>query len=291
MEFNTRNYDCALCSSNSTKQLLVKQGFSIVQCRNCSFVYVNPRIDDDQLITIYEHNYFKNKDYGYVGYEQEKRLRIKNFEKWLNDAQIFLPAITAVNALDVGCAAGYCLDVMEARGWHAAGLELDEGICDNLSKERKTVYHSSLENFKTKLKYQVITLFDVIEHIPNIDAAFKKLNDLLEVDGIVIMVTPNHDSLQRRLFSKNWFQYKPIEHIQYFTIKSLGVFAKRNNLQIIYHAKCGQYADVDFLINRLKYYRFSFLAKIFDRLFKLANLKNRFFYTDTGSLFVIFKKI
>ncbi len=291
MEFNTKNYDCALCNSNSTKQLLVKQGFSIVQCSNCSFVYVNPRIDDDQLITIYEHNYFINKDYGYVGYEQEKRLRIKNFEKWLNDAQGFMSSIAPINALDVGCAAGYCLDVMEAKGWQAEGLELDEDICDSLIKGGKIAHHSSLDNFKTKLKYQVITLFDVIEHIPNIDAAFKKLSNLLEVNGIVIMVTPNYDSLQRRLFSKNWFQYKPIEHIQYFTIKSLGAFAKRNNLQIIYHAKCGQYADVDFLTNRLRYYRFSFLAKIFDRVFKLVNLKEHFLYTDTGSLFVIFKKI
>jgi 2-polyprenyl-3-methyl-5-hydroxy-6-metoxy-1,4-benzoquinol methylase len=290
MEFNTKNYDCALCNNNNTKQLLVKQGFSIVQCSNCSFVYVNPRLEDEQLATIYEHNYFKNKDYGYVGYEQEKRLRIRNFEKWLNDAEGFLSANALVNALDVGCAAGYCLDVMEARGWHSEGLELDEDICENLKKAGKIACHSSLENFKTKRKYQVITLFDVIEHIPNIDGAFKKLNNLLDVNGIIIMVTPNHDSLQRRAFGKKWFQYKPIEHIQYFTIRGLNVFAKRNNLQIVHHAKCGQYADTDFLTNRLKYYRFSFLQKIFDRALKLVNLSNRFFYVDTGSLLVIFKK-
>lgn len=291
MEFTTQEYPCSLCNSNTTKPLVVKSGFSIVQCVECNFVYVNPRITNEQLKDIYSHNYFKNKDYGYVGYEQEKRLRVKNFERWLKMATSFMFAGKQVNALDVGCAAGYCLNVMKAKGWDAEGLELDAEMFINLENDSQIVYNRSLDNFESKHKFHVITLFDVIEHIPDIDAAFKQLNNLLNAEGIVIMVTPNHNSLQRKIFGKRWFQYKPIEHIQYFTLQSITAFAGRNNLQIIHSSTCGQYADTHFLVTRLKYYHFEFFSKLFDKIFHLLNLKNRFFYIDTGSLFVVLKKM
>jgi 2-polyprenyl-3-methyl-5-hydroxy-6-metoxy-1,4-benzoquinol methylase len=110
--------------------------------------------------------------------------------------------VKPIKALDVGCAAGYCLEVMKAKGWNVEGLELDEEMCNSLVNAGETIYHSSLESFENYGKYHVITLFDVIEHIPNVDVAFKKLNNLIDKDGIIIMVTPNHNSLQRRIFSK-----------------------------------------------------------------------------------------
>ena len=290
MEFEIKNYDCPVCKKNEHRLLLQKQGFDIVRCRSCKFVYVNPRVSDKNLAAIYQHNYFKNKDYGYTGYEQEKRLRVKNFEHWLIDAEPFLIKDMPVTALDVGCAAGYCIDVMKNKGWSAEGLELDEEMCDSLKAREYVVSKTALEDFTTESKYTIITLFDVIEHIPNIDTAFAKLNYLLKKDGIVVMVTPNQNSLQRKIFGRKWFQYKPVEHIQYFDKKSLRIFGERNNLEMIFHKPCGQYADTEFITNRLSYYNFPFLLKWFNKLFQLLQLKNKFFYINTGSLFVVFKK-
>jgi 2-polyprenyl-3-methyl-5-hydroxy-6-metoxy-1,4-benzoquinol methylase len=246
-------------------------------------------VENKQLNAIYHHSYFKNKDYGYAGYEQEKKLRLKNFERWLNDAADFIPQKTSLFSLDIGCAAGYCLDVMKDKGWITKGLELDEEMCQILQKGGYDISETEIENFETDQKFSVITLFDVIEHIPNLDATFSKFNSLLEKEGVVIIVTPDYNSFQRKLFGKAWFQYKPIEHIQYFDANTLKAFAERNGLEIIYKKKCGQYADTNFLINRLNYYHFTFFAKTFDRSFKFLRLKNSYFYTDTGSLFVILK--
>lgn len=290
MEFTLKNYCCSLCGKEKTKLLLSKQGLSVVKCGNCGFVYVNPRVENEQLTSIYRHNYFKNKDYGYVGYEQEKRLRVKNFERWLKDAEAHITTNTPVYSLDVGCAAGYCLELMKKKGWKANGLELDEEMCIELQKNGYEISRSLLVDFNSGNKFSVITLFDVIEHIPDIDKSFTKLNSLLTPDGVVIMVTPNYKSFQRKLFGKRWFQYKPIEHIQYFDKHSLNAFAERNGLQIVYQANCGQYADTQFLLNRLNYYRFSFLSKLFNKIFGILRLKDKFFYTDTGSLYIILKR-
>ncbi|MEP6675114.1 MAG: class I SAM-dependent methyltransferase [Ferruginibacter sp.] len=290
MEFKLRSYPCPCCKEQDTKKLLMKQGFAIVKCSNCNFVFVNPRVADEELAFIYSHNYFQNKDYGYVSYEQEKRLRIKNFERWLKDAQPFLPPGKPVTALDVGCAAGYCLEVMKNNNWTADGLELDEKLCNELQAAGFYVTPQMLQNFESQGKYSLITLFDVIEHIPAIDAAFSQLNKLLADDGIIVIVTPDHGSFQRKLFGKRWFQYKPIEHIQYFTKETLEVFATRNGLQMIFHSGCGQYADTEFILNRLKYYHFDFIAGFFRFIFKMIPLRKRFFYTGTGSIYAIFKK-
>lgn len=290
MEFKKEYYNCACCNNTNTKEVTSKQGFSIVQCTNCGFVYVNPRIDNNSIASLYRHNYFHNKDYGYNGYEQEKRLRIKNFDKWLSDAAPFMENIQPFYALDAGCAAGYCLEVMQQKGLKAEGIELDEEMYKNLLQQGYKVSPGLLQDFSASHKFSLITLFDVIEHIPDIDEVFKKLHELLSDNGVVVMVTPNHNSLQRKLLGRRWFQYKPIEHIQYFTLNSITQFATRNNFEVVYHTSCGQYADTTFLINRLNYYGFSFFSKLFSFFFSITGLKNKFFYTDTGSLLLVLKK-
>lgn len=291
MMFHQQDYPCTACKANNAKFILRKQELNIVKCRQCEFVYVNPRVSTNDLLSIYQHNYFNNKKLGYVNYEQEKRLRIKNFERWLTDIKPFLPPTLNIRALDVGCAAGYCLDVMKTKGYNAEGLELDEEMNEELAASGHKVFKKTLSDFYSKEKYSLITMFDVIEHIPDVDDSFDRLNNLLEKDGILVIITPDFNSLQRMIFGKRWFQFKPIEHIQYFTKKSLLKIAKRNNFEIVYHSSCGQYADAEFAINRLNYYGFSFLSKIFKKIFSIFNLKNNFFYTDTGSLLAVFKKV
>ena len=290
MEFDLQHYECSLCKQDKAKPVLHKHGFTIVICSNCGFVYVNPRLKNEQLNSIYLHNYFKNKEYGYIGYELQEVLRKKNFERWLKDAASFLPVGKPIRALDVGCAAGYCLDIMKSKGWDAEGLELEAEMFEVLVQSGYSVSKTRLEELSTAQKYSVITLFDVIEHIPNLDKAFQQLFNLLEEDGIIIIVTPDHNSIQRKIFRKKWFQYKPIEHIQYFSRQTLIAFAGRNGLDMVLHKRSGQYADTNFIVNRLQYYQFSFLSGLFNKIFSFLRLKNIFFYIDTGSLFTVFKK-
>ena len=61
MEFTLKKYACSLCKKEDTKRLLTKQHFFIVKCRQCGFVYVNPRVENRQLAGIYQHFYFKIK--------------------------------------------------------------------------------------------------------------------------------------------------------------------------------------------------------------------------------------
>ena len=259
MDFDLQNYECPLCKQDKTNPVLIKHGLTIVQCANCGFVYVNPRLKNEQLNSIYLHNYFKNKEYGYVGYELQEVLRKKNFKRWLEDARDYIPKNKIIRSLDVGCAAGYCLDVMKEKVWDVEGIELEEEMYTVLNRTGYNVSKTRLEDFETEKKYSVITLFDVLEHIPDPDKVFKKLYSLLEADGVIIIVTPDHKSLQRKFFQKKWFQYKPHEHIQYFTPATLAKAIEPYGLTLVHSSPSGQYADTGFLLDRLDRYNFKFM--------------------------------
>lgn len=255
-------------------------------------VYVNPRIRTEELFTIYQNDYFHHgNESGYENYELTAPLRVKTFRRWYDDCKPHLPAGAAA-ALDIGCAAGYFLDLLRQEGWrHVEGIELDCRMAATLRNRGYAVSETPLEQFAPSRRYHLITLFDVLEHLPDINNDFEKLAAMLDEQGILVLVTPDFASMQRRMFGRRWFQFKPREHIYYFSPATLRRLAANHGFEIAYLSKCGQYADFDFLHDRLAKYNFPLLEIFFSLACTVLNLKKHFWYVDTGSLFAVLKKI
>ncbi|HEX8316699.1 MAG TPA: class I SAM-dependent methyltransferase [Flavisolibacter sp.] len=281
---------CPLCEHPAARPKHSIRSWNIVQCCACGFIYVNPRLEKSELLKIYTSNYFDNKEVGYYHYTENKELRRKNFKKWVEDALPFFTPTSHAQALDVGCAAGYCLDVFRELQWKAFGIELDKELAASLRKKEYSIFDSPLITLNTNEKFRFITLFDVIEHLTDLSANMTILHSLLEDDGIVVLVTPDYGSWQRKLFNRKWFQFKPIEHINYFTSVSLQQLAEKTGFTVIYTNRCGQFCDLSFLENRLKKYRFRFLLPFFHLATRLLRLQKKHFYVDTASLYVVLKK-
>jgi 2-polyprenyl-3-methyl-5-hydroxy-6-metoxy-1,4-benzoquinol methylase len=289
LTFNFQSYPCSVCGSSQFTHRHTIQGFKIVQCDACTFVYVNPRIQTEELYKLYANDYFNNTQFGYENYEQNKRLRVLTFEKWYSLIVPFLGK-TREKALDIGCAAGDFIEVIVRNGWsQVEGIELDPGMIEKLRAKNIPVSAVPLEQQEAKKKYNLITLFDVIEHLPGLSEAIGKLHDILEPEGVIALITPDYSSTQRKIFGKRWFQFKPYEHIQYFTPETLARALKPHGLKIVHHSASGQCADAEFLGSRLERYHFKALAACFNGLTKLLGLKNKAWYADTGSMFVIIK--
>ena len=288
-KYNLTYYPCPVCSGSTVKNLYKIKGFAIVQCETCRLVFVNPRINDKELYSIYVDRYFRNEDNGYEDYELTAHLRIKTFQRWYDEIKPFLKTKSGT-ALDIGCAAGYFLDVLKQHGWQAEGIELEKEMLSNVKKKGYPIYNTPLEYFEEKKKYKLITLFDVIEHLPNIHANLEKLATILDTDGTLTLVTPDFNSRQRKIFNKRWFQFKPKEHIQYFTKETLHRAVKLHGFRIIHTSSSGQYADTSFLYNRLKRYGFTFSAHMFKSFTDAFGLSNKSWYADTGSMLVILQK-
>ena len=291
MNFELTYYPCSVCGSEQYTLLYKVKGFDIVQCKKCEFVYVNPRIKNSDLYKIYSENYFSNQSegYGYRDYELTSHLRIKTFEKWIEGIEPYLTKSKGP-ILDIGCAAGHFLELMRDKGWEVEAIELDTKMVEKIKAKNIKVSERPFEEFTSTKKYKLITMFDVLEHIPDLKTTFKKLHELLDDDGIVALITPDFSSTQRKLFGKKWFQYKPHEHIQYFSPATLAKAIEPYGLTLVHSSPSGQYADTGFLLDRLDRYNFKFMKTIATVFANLFGLKNKYWYLDTGSLFAVIKK-
>jgi len=254
-------------------------------------IYVNPRISNEELFAIYRNGYFDHgSESGYEDYELIAPLRIKTFRKWYAVCKRYLPSDYSA-ALDIGCAAGYFLDLLKQEGWrHIEGIELDTRMIASLRSRSYAISDFPLEVFVPSKRYHLITLFDVLEHLPDINGDFEKLYSMLDDKGIIALVTPNFASMQRRFFGKQWFQFKPREHIYYFTPKTLGLLAEKHGFTIIHRSNSGQFADYAFLHDRLAKYRFPLFDRLFSAACSVLRLRKKFWYVDTGSMFAVLKK-
>jgi len=288
-DIRLQEYPCPVCGSVERSSLYAVKGFSIVRCRTCGMVHVNPRIPDESIFDIYRNQYFQRSANGYGGYELIAPMRKRTFHRWYETIKPYLPDGRG-NALDVGCAAGYFIDVLREDGWSAEGIELDLGMAEDLVRRGNRVSNVPLEAFATSRKFRLIALFDVIEHLPGVAGDMAKIADLLDDDGIVAIVTPNVMSPQRKLMGRRWFQFKPREHIHYFSPATLDRLAARHGLTPVHVSASGQYADFSFLGERLKKYGYTAPAAIFRMFMKLFRLDDTSRFIRTGSMLVVLKK-
>jgi SAM-dependent methyltransferase len=285
------SYPCPVCSATATKKSHTIGGFTIVTCISCGMTYVNPRVRNEELFAIYRNGYFdRSSESGYENYELIAPLRIKTFRKWYDSLRPYLPEDFS-ETLDIGCAAGYFLDLLKQEGWrHVEGIELDSRMIAGLRQRSHMIFEVPLESFVPSKHYHCITLFDVLEHLPDINGDFSKLNSMLDKDGIIALVTPDFASMQRKIFGRRWFQFKPREHIYYFTPLTLRLLAEKHGFTVVHLSKSGQFADYDFLHESLAKYRFPLFARLFSAACAVFRLRKKFWYVDTGSMFAVLKK-
>lgn len=284
MELRREKYNCALCGKDDHKSLYTIKGFNLVKC-SCDFVFVNPRICNEDLPKIYKSNYFDNIEFGYTGYKDNEQLRRRNFRRWLSDIQ---PSINSKgDALDIGCASGDFLEILREQGWNVEGIELDPAMFKDLQEKNIPYFPDVFEKFQTSKKFQLITLFDVMEHLPDIHGSLERLKHILADDGVIALLTPDYGSTQRKLFGKKWFQFKPVEHIHYFTDKTLAQALAPHQLEIKKIIRPGQYADADFLNSRLDRYGFKTTAALSRQVTSMFGADGKAWYMDTGSLLAV----
>ena len=124
--------------------------------------------------------------------------------------------------LDVGCGIGYFLEIAKKRGWDVYGSEYTEeavetctkkGILMNLGALKASDYES---NF-----FDIITSFEVIEHINNPVSEIKTIHQILRPGSLVYLTTPNFNSLSRYILKDKWDIIRYPEHLCYYTPSTL----------------------------------------------------------------------
>jgi len=148
--------------------------------------------------------------------------------------------------LDVGCATGVFLNMMKKKGWDVEGIEISEELASYVRSNFSIKTHTK-DLTREKLigePFHVITLFDVIEHIPDPNLMISACKSLLAPGGILLMRTPTEEGLLRDIaktiyrmslkkieFPMHWFY--SFEHIHSFSFNTLSAILEKHGFSVI----------------------------------------------------------
>ena len=249
--------DCGLCGS-ARRELKFQDGpFSVVTCSSCDLTYVTPRLNDASLIhEVYNESYWSSdaaKVHGYTDYRADAPLYRKTYRRRLAVVRRHFPAPGRV--LDVGCAAGYFLGVMQEEGWNVLGLEPSDAIRLHAEELLGTANVRSGLLGQVELEeasFDLITMWDVIEHIPDPVGAVREVRRLLKPNGKLLIETQNVNSRAARVLGRRWQHYKHAEHIYHFNPKTLGRVLARGGFEIVENTPWlgGKYVSMNFIAER-----------------------------------------
>ena len=123
--------------------------------------------------------------------------------------------------LDVGCSTGFFLDIAKETGWKTYGLELGLEEEKVATSKGHNVQACTIEQAKFSHKFDIITLWDVFEHIPEPYSFFKQLSKILKSDGLIFMQIPNAGGLAPKILQNECKMFDGVEHCNLYNDKTI----------------------------------------------------------------------
>jgi len=133
--------------------------------------------------------------------------------------------------LDVGCGTGDFLIAAYNNNWNVCGVEPNENA-RRKAIEKGLQINTGIDELLEK-KYDVITLWHVLEHLPNVSEKIKKIKNLLVEDGTLIIAVPNFKSYDATHYKKYWAAYDVPRHLSHFSKTSINKLFQKENMEII----------------------------------------------------------
>jgi 2-polyprenyl-3-methyl-5-hydroxy-6-metoxy-1,4-benzoquinol methylase len=137
------------------------------------------------------------------------------------------------NLLDVGCGTGDFLAICNTNGWNVIGVEPSESAkklalkkLDNTSKIHQNIFELENERF------DVITLWHVLEHVPELEAYILQLKKLLKPNGVLVVAVPNYKSFDAQYYKQFWAAYDVPRHLWHFSKKSIQMLFSKNQMRV-----------------------------------------------------------
>lgn len=152
-------------------------------------------------------------------YHIVKGIALKNKLKLINSFKT-----QEKNILDVGCGTGEFLLTCKNNGWNVVGVEpnknAQELAISKLNKSNISTIVSDVHEL-TSQQFDVITLWHVLEHVPDLNSYIFKLKSLLKPNGVLVIAVPNYKSYDAVYYKQFWAAYDVPRHLWHFSRKSI----------------------------------------------------------------------
>jgi SAM-dependent methyltransferase len=227
-------FHCTLCQSPEGELFLTwRAGYELLRCHACGAVSPNLSFEDSPEYDagVYENDAYWEKFEREIHAQFDYRLDRFGRERvrYVVDRLGLEP--TSVRVLDVGCGAGYFLAALEERGISCRGLELNARVAAYARRRGLDVVSADVAD-EPDGAWDVITLFDVLEHLPNPVATLRTLCGKLGPGGFIVAFTPNIHSLAYELMGASQNTMLPFEHLCFFDRGSLEWLARESGFAL-----------------------------------------------------------
>lgn len=239
---------CPLCGSTENTKEFERLDSPLLKCSCCELRF-HEKIPADLSDVYQDPNiivYPMDDTDGHYNYRKDRfgRERVKLLERHCGD-------LSKKKILDVGCGNGYFLSALKETGAKCMGAEFsDKWRKFTMEKTGLPIYGERLENFPEK-DFDIITLFDVLEHIEKPIPFIEAVRNLLKPKGHILIYTPNVDSFSLRVMREYSNNVDPSEHLVLFCYKSLEYLGKITGFKIIHSETRG--LDIHSILAHQKY--------------------------------------
>lgn len=224
-----KDIECKVCYNNDTTKFISKfekNGVNIVQCEKCEFIFIPPYFrkdinyedykDDAVLKTIIEGN-----DWLKI---QRHLLRFKTIKKYQKKGRLF----------DLGVGWGHFLYTGKLLGYEVGGIEMSK-MSYKYAKEYLKLPVEEKDLFKYEAKteyYDIVTMWDVLEHIDDCDKVIEKCFTMLNTGGYLVIQVPQIDSYIAVKQKEKW-QAMGLDHVNYFSKKTITNLLEKKGFEVI----------------------------------------------------------
>ena len=227
-------YRCALCKRTDGRVLLKwESGYEVIECAFCNFATANFAIDDpeDHVRISYDNDVYYEKFQREIveHYDYRKNTMGKERFEYTISRLGLDPAHASL--LDLGCGAGWFLSYLRDRAVKARGLEVNPmavRFCESHGLD-VAVTPLDAENDES---YDVITMFDVLEHLDDPIEVLSTTRRKLKPGGFVVGYTPNIHSIAYELMGSKQNTLLPFEHVGFFSPQSFQFLAEKSGFEV-----------------------------------------------------------
>lgn len=227
---------CNLCGHADFVPLLRKEGFDLVRCKRCDLVFVANPPEAEELARLYSfdagyHAKLERDSISTEFHRREAELNLRMLQRHARPGRL----------LDIGCSTGLFLAAAGKAGWQVQGLEYSP----DSSRVARDVHELDVKTGALTAdiyppdSFDVVTLWDVIEHLPDPSSTMKLIPRILAPGGLLVLKTPNVDGLYPRLSLRLarrldfWGHAEPPGHLFQFSARTLEKMANQAGLQTV----------------------------------------------------------
>lgn len=234
--------ECPLCGAKQTEHVWTctdryasGEEFEVSGCRNCGFRFTQDVPAPQEI-----GRYYETPDY--ISHSDTRQGLMNRLYHWVRSYMLGRKARLVIRTtgrkkgrlLDIGTGTGYFPHTMQQRGWQVEAVEQSRQARD-FARRHFGLEVKPADTWQALAagSFDAVTLWHVLEHLPQLDKVGRQLRRLLTPEGRLIVAVPNCSSYDARHYGADWAAYDVPRHLWHFTPDTMAAWARKQGLQLV----------------------------------------------------------